>query len=211
MFATYNKLVDTIDGWYVYKEVNPILEKINNFHRENNIRGDILEIGIYRGKSFIPLALLTTNDEKRIAIDSFGNFSQTDWTYGSGNINKQKFQENYYKIVGNYNFNLIEKNSSDITPIDILNISSDRIRIFSIDGDHTAKGTYNDLFLAKNTLSDRGIIIVDDYTNNEWPTVKEGVDMFLKDNDDISVLFIEHNKLFACKSCDYDILKPLFI
>ena len=70
-FSIYNNHIETINGWYIYDKINPILENINKFHIANNIKSSICEIGIYQGKSFLALCCITSPDEKRLAIDSF--------------------------------------------------------------------------------------------------------------------------------------------
>jgi hypothetical protein len=208
-FEIYNNHVENIKGWYVYDKINPILESINNFHRSNNIESGICEIGIYQGKSFLALCCLSTKDEKKLAIDSFGNFKETDWMYGKGEDNKTAFEENYFKIFNNKDYTLLQENSNKVTSEQIINICNGKPRLFSIDGDHTVNGTYHDLQLAKYSICDYGVIIVDDYTNSGWPTVKEGTDLFLKENTDILYLKCTYNKLFLCKNKDFDILNKI--
>lgn len=208
-FDNYNKYVETIKGWYIYDKINPILEKINNFHKTNNIQSGICEIGIYQGKSFLALCCISSPNEKRLAIDSFGDFKETDWMYGEGYNNKNAFKDNYLKIFKNDNYILLQENSNVITSNHIIELCQGNPRFFSIDGDHTVKGTYHDLELATQSICDHGIIIVDDYTNSAWATVKEGTDMFLKNNPEIVLLKVYYNKLFLCKRNNYDKLSTL--
>ena len=205
----YNEISTDIDGWYCWKEINPVLDLITKYQRDKNVYGGVCEIGVYKGKSFLAISSVTQDEEIRLAIDSFGKSNESDWMYGDGNINKEIFINNYKKLFSN-NFVLLEKNSADVEAEEIIQICNGPVRIFSIDGDHSMEGTYKDLVLAKNSICDNGVIIIDDYTNTMWPGVKEASDLFIKNNESIKPLKSYYNKLFACKSINYEYLIKLF-
>ena len=209
VFEKYNKEVGQINGWYRFKPINQILESIHLFQRQNKIFAGVAEIGVFQGKSFIPLSILSDFEESRISIDSFGSAPDSDGVYGDGKENKAKFLQNYFLIVGSKKLDLIEKDSKLLTEKDILNISANGIRMFSIDGDHSREGTFYDLRLAKKGLCDRGIILIDDYTNSSWPGVREGVDLFLKENKGLNVLYYGFNKLILSNFTNNDELSSL--
>jgi hypothetical protein len=207
VFCNYNKIADTMNGWYCYKEINPILLKISEFQKRKNISAGLCEIGVFQGKSFTAMSCLFEKDEPKIAIDSFGENKETDWMYGNHSENLKNFTINYTNVLNNTDFILIKKNSSDIKYTDIISKSPSGVRIFSIDGDHSIKGTKHDLELAKSSICNYGVIVVDDYTNSDWPTVKEGVDIFMANNQDIKILYLGYNKLILCKDVDYEELQ----
>lgn len=63
------------------------------------------------------------------------------------------------------------------------------IDFFHIDGDHTIKGVIHDLYLAFMSISDNGLILIDDYTYIE--EVKKGIDKWITRNFNfITVEFI---------------------
>ena len=53
------------------------------------------------------------------------------------------------------------------------------VRLFSVDGGHTADITASDLALAEASLCPGGIVILDDYFNEAWPGVSEGATRYL--------------------------------
>lgn len=199
IFKKYNEIADSISGWYAHEDINPIIHRIHLFHQNINLFGDICEIGVYHGKFFLAMCCLKQKGEVCLAIDSFGTNNSTDWMYGDGDSNKRAFENNYKKLFGEtQNYILIQKQSAQITASEIMDHLKNKIRFFSIDGNHTLDGAYNDLNLSKNLISQYGTIIVDDYTNPSWPEVKQAVDEFLSNNLDIGILKIYANKIFLC-------------
>ena len=81
---------------------------------------------------------------------------------------------------------------------------NNKYRIISIDGCHTKDATLIDLKNAVDILTDDGIIIIDDYFNNDWPGVKFGVDIYLSNNNSFRVIYIGANKLILCRRNMYD-------
>lgn len=145
------------------------------------------------------LCCLRQEGEVCLAIDSFGENSSTDWMYGDGNYNKKTFDDHYKALFDQtQNYTLIQQQSTQITIPQIMGHLNNKIRFFSIDGDHSLAGAYYDLNLSKALIAEYGVIIVDDYTNPSWPEVKQAVDTFLIDNLDVSILKIFANKIFLC-------------
>ena len=65
-FYTKDKLVK---GFTSNEKINPILSEIYKIQQKLNVKGDVGEIGVHHGKSFIPLLYLLNDDEKGLAID----------------------------------------------------------------------------------------------------------------------------------------------
>lgn len=72
---------------------------------------------------------------------------------------------------------------ANLTPDAITNACEGKLRLFSIDGGHTAKITYNDLSLARQTLSEGGLIILDDFFHEAWPGVAEGTCRYMREHE----------------------------
>ena len=73
-----------------------------------------------------------------------------------------------------------------------------KFRLFSIDGSHTVSATLHDLNNAIATLSEGGVIIIDDYQNVWFPGVQHAIDVFLNTNKEFMPFFMEYNKLILC-------------
>ncbi len=196
IFNKYLENFENIEGWFDMNMLK-ILQHIDKYQKEKGITGSIVEIGVHHGKSFIPLYLLKKKDEFALAIDCFENQKFNYDSSGKGdcsifmkNIKKYNINNNFEKL------KIIKGDSTKLKPKAILKkIENQRIRIFSIDGCHESKATLKDLNNAKKTLTKGGIIMIDDYFNNCWPGVSEGVNKFLQKQDRIKPFFIGFNKI----------------
>lgn len=199
----YKNIAETIEGWFKWDEIIPVLEILNN----NQNFGNILEIGVHHGKSFIPMILLLKENEIAIAVDVF---EDQQFNYdGSGKGSSIKLNENIKKVFDNENiFNkikIIKEDSTKLNNNDYLCYSNNvKYRIISIDGCHTQHATLIDLWNATKILTEDGIIILDDYFNNSWPGVKFGIDKFMEENNCYRLIYLNANKFILCHKKYYD-------
>jgi hypothetical protein len=198
---------DNIQGW-LHKTVMDYVNQIDEIQKANNEVGNIVEIGVHHGKFFIPLAKLNTNDKTlNIAIDLFENQEENISNSGCGNFEMFNKWCVFYEVK---NLHIISKNSLNLDYLD-LQPNNLKSRIFSVDGGHFTKEVENDLYLAQNTISDNGVIIVDDFQHPMWDDVFVSTFKFLLNNKEIKPFLMGGDKLFLCKSdCNlYDNLTHL--
>lgn len=193
----YMKKFDKIEGWFDKPIIN-ILDCINDYQKQNAIKGNIAEIGVYHGKSFVPLYLLAGNGESVLAVDVFED-QQFNYDGSGANCSFNKFMNNMNEYVGKNLEKLIiyKTDSSKMKSDDYLKKCKNNLkfRIISIDGCHRANETKIDLMNSSEALTTGGIIIVDDYFNKDWPGVSEGVGQFMNINKDLKPFFIGWNKM----------------
>jgi len=67
----FTQALDTIPGWFYPQDVR-LFDFVLNCQLENDIRGDVLEVGAYQGKSAILLAYGLRGDENLVVCDLFG-------------------------------------------------------------------------------------------------------------------------------------------
>lgn len=152
--------------------------------------GPLCEIGVYHGKSFVPLALMRQKNENAIAIDCFED--QAVNLDNSGEGDRGAFTRNVEEAMRVCGVAEEEDDGDDINDwLQILQMDSaklendaspltaatcdEKIRIFSIDGCHTADATVSDLHVASDSLHPNGVVIVDDVFNPDWPGVVSGI------------------------------------
>ena len=70
------------------------------------------------------------------------------------------------------------RNSLDMTAAEV-RTDAGPVRLFSVDGGHTADITASDLALAEASLCAGGVVILDDFFNEAWPGVSEGAARYL--------------------------------
>jgi hypothetical protein len=131
-------------------------------------RGNAAEIGVHHGKLCILLSLLC---DHVYAVDVFDPALNRD---SSGDGDRAIFERNMGRYGGACT--IIQSDSALLTP--------DRlppIRLFSVDGSHTADMTESDLRLAAAALEPGGVVILDDYFNEHWPDVSIGANRVIAD------------------------------
>ncbi len=166
-----------VEGFFSYLALKTIA-KLSEIQSQNKITGAVCEIGVHHGRSFILLHLLTNGHEKSVAYDLFEMQEQNVDKSGEGDKGKLLFNLNKHKCDLS-RINVILKNSLSLTPEQVLNDANGTIKIFSIDGGHTSEIVYHDLEIGENTISNGGIIIVDDVFEDQWPGVSEGTCKYL--------------------------------
>ena len=113
--------------------------------------------------------------------------------------NLGRFLESTDKVV------IHKANSLKTDSGELLRLQGMPCRIFSVDGGHTPTHVINDVALAGSVLSDRGIVVVDDFENKNWPGVRQGLDDYLVRVDRAVVpVAYGNNKLYLCHARDQD-------
>jgi hypothetical protein len=170
-----------IEGWFS-RDALEIINEINNIQSSENISGSLGEIGVHHGKFFVLLSLISRQNKICLAIDLFEKQSENIDNSGCGdkNILLNNLKRNRCNLA---NIKILSKNSLDITPEELLNYSGNKLRLFSIDGGHTAEILENDLKLGESVICPGGIIILDDYFDQQWPGVSEGTLKYLISGD----------------------------
>ena len=197
-----------VEGFTQNKYINPILYQVHLIQNKHGCQGDISEIGVHHGKSFIPLLMLLADDEKGVAIDCYDQQHLNVDKSGKGSLTK--LEENC-KAVNKWEQVVVCKgNSIDMNPEEWLIDQNRKFRIFSVDGCHTKEATYIDLVNVASVMSNMGVIIVDDYLNLSWPGVRAGVDQFMSETKEWRPIFLGYNKMFLCRAIYYDIYWSTF-
>lgn len=187
-----------VEGWCSYS-IPELVRTISDYQVQQGIKGGVLEIGVHHGKFFIVLHNLTNHSkEASVAIDIFDN--QTLNIDYSGKGSMDYFQKNISKYaVDPQSIHCIQQDSTQLSPADIVKIETEygKFRIISIDGGHTAEHTINDFNIASDLICNGGVVILDDYYNQDWPGVHEGIAYtFLHNRPKLLPFLVAPNKLF---------------
>jgi hypothetical protein len=164
-----------VSGWLerAALEVIPVLLQRQ---QAMGIWGSACEIGVHHGRLLILLQLLTSG--KSVGWDLFER--QDENVDKSGKGDREQALSNF-KTHGDENrISLIQANSLSLTAADVIEACGGKPCVFSVDGGHTAEITESDLRLAASSLSDGGLVILDDCFNEAWPAVAEGALPLLK-------------------------------
>lgn len=182
-----------VEGWLTDTSARVILE-LGRWQAQQGISGGVGEIGVHHGRLFLLLDLLRREHERAFAIDIFGE--QHLNVDGSGLGDKEVFLDNVRRVVGGIDhLTVIERSSTEVTAEEITEAVGP-VRLFSVDGGHTAEITLSDLRLAERSLAPDGLVVLDDVFNESWPGVLTGFSRHLADPDAELVPFaISPNKV----------------
>jgi len=156
--------------------------RVDAVQRQGGVAGHVAEIGVHHGKLFILLMLLRRPGERGVAVDVFeqvqGNVD------GSGKGDEAVFRRNLRRHAGgDMDVRVLRGDSRTFGAADLIGAAGGLLRLFSVDGGHTAEIVRHDLNTAAYALAPGGVIILDDYFNPEWPAVSEGTCRFLEGPD----------------------------
>jgi len=216
MIATTESLVDDyvryghykVEGWLTDGCIS-IITKIAQAQKLFDIKGHVCEIGVYQGKLFILLYLLTRPNENAVAIDIFErqdlnidlkrlNIDINTVTLARNILikNIEAFAKDTHKL------RVIAEDSTKINSDDIKNSVGGEVRLFSVDGGHSAFIARNDLKIACKSICEGGVILLDDYFNPAWPGVSEGTNQFFFYDNEFGIVpfAIGENKVFLTSS-----------
>lgn len=195
--------VEEVEGW-LDRDAISIIINIAQAQNQFDIQGHVGEIGVHHGKLFILLYLLTRPKENAIAVDIFEKQYLNIDQSGKGDLeiffkNVEKHAEDKQKL------KILSEDSTQISSEEVNKSVGGELRLFSIDGGHTAGITRNDLRIASKSICEGGVIILDDYFNGLFPGVSEGANhFFMYDNYRKIVPFAigthDANKVFLTSS-----------
>lgn len=167
----------TVEGW-----LSPIaiaaIRLLADAQHAAEVRGAVCEIGVHHGRLFILLCLLRRAGERALAYDLFGRQEENVDGSGAGDIARLHTNLERHGVARD-DVVVVEVNSLALSPPRIRTDAGGPIRLFSIDGGHTAAATRNDLALAAAVIAPGGLVILDDFFNEAWPGVAEGACAFM--------------------------------
>jgi len=188
--------LSVIEGWLSPTTAH-IMATLAHQQTSDGIAGNLAEIGIHHGKSFLAIANAVAPTEKIFAIDVFED--QHKNVDQSGHGLRQTFLDNVNSYAPGLPVVVIQESSLDLFAIGWPQQHAHSIRFFSIDGSHTRNATLNDLKIAAHTATEGAIIAVDDILSSHWLGVISGVFDYLSSGGDLIPFAIVPNKMLLTK------------
>ena len=156
-----NEISPQIDGWF-YPLDMMMFAMTEFFSKAIAAKGDIAEIGVWKGKSLTLLALLADTSEQIYAMDLF-----------SGDLLEQT-QVNISKFTNQQQSNRVQYitgNTADYSTEYLKSLFKNKLRFLHIDAGHEYHEVLHTLTLTAPFMQDNGIIVMDDYHDREFPGV----------------------------------------
>lgn len=187
---------DAVGGWFL-DECAEVIEQVLLRQVDWDVRGDVAEIGVHYGKSFLMLANGVRDDERAIALDVFGD--QEKNVDGSGRGNREIFEGNVATWADGVTVQIVQASSLEVDPATAA-ATFGQVRMFSIDGGHTAAITAHDLRIAEAVVVPHGVVLLDDVLNEHWLGVITGLADYLAGTPTLVPFAVAANKLFMAPS-----------
>jgi hypothetical protein len=217
--------IEEIGGFFEIALVDVLNDAVDAVHREILRDEDeetmmMCEIGVYKGKSFCALVAMRRRDEIVVACDCFddqtvnvdesgvGSFAsfaksvrkfceKTDAEDDAKKINEETGMPDFIQVL-----------KGDSMKLTVNDFPRNRLaRIFSIDGSHTEEATVSDLNLASSLTHPKGLIVLDDCFNPDWPGCISGLSSYLRNDETTETkkftpFAIAFNKVFLARDKD---------
>lgn len=162
---------DDIPGWF-----NPtdalLMQAVDELQGQRGTSGDILEVGVYQGKSAILLGFFPRAGERLVVCDVFEyvDVLDTDNTSESAafydGLDQATFERNYLR----FHRGLPVVHARPSAELDQL-LPAGSCRLVHIDGSHTFDVVRRDIATARRLLGPGGVVVFDDWSSSHVPGV----------------------------------------
>ncbi len=188
-FERYRAIHAETEGWFA-EEAAATWDALLAFQRRGGRSGNLLEIGVWHGKSAALLALHTdASREACVLVDRYLDAARVESTLERTRADWRDAA----RLVRSDSARLV------VDPLVVDGFAS--FRWIHIDGEHSARAVSSDLSLAQTLLAEDGIVCLDDFLSWLYPQVSEAVFRYLRENPDHFSLFLcGHNKGYLART-----------
>jgi hypothetical protein len=192
----YNAQVDTVEGWFYAVDVD-FFSNLLAHQRTGDIKGDMLEIGTYQGKSAILMGYGLRDDEQLVVCDLFS--AVMDHADIPLNRRQQYSGLEQDEFLANWDRFHTRRPRLEVCESSELDLGDQVFRFIHIDGCHSYQCVAKDISLAVTHTAERGVIAMDDYRAVEAPGVAAAVWQAV-DNGLLFPFAGSWMKIYACTS-----------
>jgi hypothetical protein len=183
-FERYMENFSEVQGWFEEPAI-ALWDCLLSLQEQTVKSGDLVEIGIWKGKSAALLALHCEVDESCVFIDT----KPTD-----------EARLHISKVVPEARCIYIRSNSRHLKRLPEMRDYLGRVRWVHIDGEHTSEAVTIDLHSADTLLGPEGIVAIDDFLSPAYPQVTRAVFQYLiREPYRFSLVLCGFNKGYLCR------------
>lgn len=183
-FDDYMKSYSHLEGWFQLPAI-AIWDALLDFQQQQQIVGNILEIGVWKGKSAALAALHCRADEQCVFVDP---------------LPLDGVRECISAVMPSTKCHYLTESSQFLPRHPFLAQGVRSFRWIHIDGEHTAQAVSNDLAIAELLLGDRGMLVMDDFFNPGYPQVTQAVFQFLNAQPGrLTMVLCGFGKAYLCR------------
>jgi hypothetical protein len=192
----YTEQMDAVDGWFYDADVK-LFSDLLACQRTEDIRGDLLEIGTYQGKSAILMGYGLRDDEQLVICDLFSAvMDHADIPL----IPRQQYSGlEQQQFLANWDRFHTRRPTLEVCESSELDLGDRVLRFIHIDGCHSYQCVVKDISLAVTHTAKRGVIAMDDYRGVETPGVAAAIWQAVG-NGFLFPFAATYMKIYACTS-----------
>jgi hypothetical protein len=164
-----------VPGWFSLLD-QALFGWLLTWQSSHAIAGDLVELGVYKGKSAIVMGAHLTGDETLVVCDLFGR-PASDSDIGASasqfyrdRLCRQDFETNYRSFIDTLP-HIVEGPSSTI----LQHVQPGAARFVHIDAAHRYSNVRQDIASARTMLRADGLVVLDDYRTAHTPGVAAAV------------------------------------
>lgn len=169
LVAKYEVQTRGVRGWLSPTDIRLFLH-LSRLQRWMGIVGDILEIGVFEGKSAILLGFCRSDDEQLVVCDLFEDVADVGDRLAQSRAYKGLTMERFLR-----NFQRCHDRAPEVHACPSAALSERGLersfRVVHIDGGHTYDQVRSDATFARSVLERGGIVVFDDYVTPHTPGV----------------------------------------
>lgn len=181
----WKSITENVQGFFM-PEAAAVWDVLLESHNQAKTyaTGNVVEIGVLRGKSAALAALHTRADEELILCDLY---LSDEVKHLIASIKSEKVT-------------YLEGNSANLVGSSKALEYAKRCRWIHIDGDHTGQSVTHDLMLADQWLSEKGIICCDDFMNPVYPQLTAAIFHYLNNHPyELTMFLCGYNKCYLTR------------
>jgi len=163
----YSRLtMSSVDGWLELVDAE-LFRTVDHVQRQRGVRGDLVDVGVYRGRSAVLLGLLADRDEQVIACDLFEDAVPYPGRPALfGELRREQFERVWSQHVGRP-VRVIQRLSTELASL----VPAGSCRVVHVDANHGYSYVLDDLRIASTLVVPGGVVIADDWRRADSPGV----------------------------------------
>ncbi|MFC6884338.1 MULTISPECIES: class I SAM-dependent methyltransferase [Actinomadura] len=166
--------IDEVPGWFPRVDQR-LFGWLLDRQEELDVRGDLLEMGCYLGKSAVLIGRYLRGDETFTVCDLFDSpapdgANQAEMSTSYGNLTRAAFERNYRAFHERLP-TIVQAPTSEVPA----RVENGSCRFVHIDASHLYEHVVGDISAARAALREDGVVVCDDYRSEHTPGVAAAV------------------------------------
>ncbi len=183
-FDQYMQHFSDVEGWFQAPAI-AIWDSFLSYQQEQKISGNLLEIGVWKGKSAALAALHCGAEDACVFVDV---------------LPLDEVKARISPVVPEATCHYLQEQSQLLARHPFVAQGTRGFRWIHVDGEHSGQSVMNDLEIADHLLSDRGMVVFDDFFSPAYPQVTQAVFQFLGTRPGrLALVLCGFNKGYLCR------------